>query len=791
MSIIKRIIPQLIIILIGCLCSYGQESIIKTDRESKNFLNHYLDEKLFAHTDKNLYMAGEILWFKLYYVDGTLHNPLDISKLAYVEVLDKESKPVLQSKIALNEGSGSGSFYVPVSLQSGVYRFRAYTQWMKNFPADYFFEKDIRIVNSMKNMEPQTPQNNAYDIGFFPEGGDLVQGLESKVAFRTVDRSGNGQNYEGIVINQHNDTVVSFQPLKFGIGHFMFTPKPGETYKAIIRINDTLVTREMPISNEQGFVMYTSNEGESKIRVKVSTNTSSTEPVHLLVQQRHAIKFSEKKSISSGTADFIIDKSSLGEGISQFTVFSNAKQAVCERLYFIRPSKQLLIETSGSEHQYSSRNQVLINVFTKEETGNPIPANLSVSVFKVDGFSASETKTITNYFWLTSDLKGNIESPGYYLSNTSAEVTEAVDNLMLTHGWRRFRLDPALNVTSIIPENLPEYRGHIITGIVTNTKTGLPASGILTYLSVPGKRVQLYSSKSDSVGRIRFYTTDFYGPNEILLQTDTRYDSTYHLEISNPFSEKFSSNQFPIFVLADTTKNSLVDNSVSAQVQNVFAMGKLNRFYTPLVDSSAFYGPPDNSYNLDNYVRFSTMEEVLREYVFEVLVRRHKENFRLIMYGGLENKIFIDDPLTLFNGVPVFETNKIIQYDPLKVQHIEIMQRRYFYGPSTMNGIVNFTTYQPDPVMVSSLNGVVFDYEGMQFNREFYSPVYETQDQRSSRFPDFRNVLYWSPDIKTNEHGKGSFSFYTSDEKGSYVVELEGMNSDGKIGNRFFLFTVK
>ena len=176
------------------------------------------------------------------------------------------------------------------------------------------------------------------------------------------------------------------------------------------------------------------------------------------------------------------------------------------------------------------------------------------------------------------------------------------------------------------------------------------------------------------------------------------------------------------------------------------------------------------------------MEEVLREYVSEVLVRRQKENFRLIMAGGIENKVFLDDPMTLLNGVPVFEANKVMQYDPLKVQKIEVIRRRYFYGPSILNGIVNFTTYQSDPGVLSDINTLVFDYEGLQFPREFYSPVYETQESLSSHLPDFRNVLYWSPDIKTDTHGKTEISFYTSDKKGNFRVVLQGITADGKVG---------
>jgi hypothetical protein len=180
------------------------------------------------------------------------------------------------------------------------------------------------------------------------------------------------------------------------------------------------------------------------------------------------------------------------------------------------------------------------------------------------------------------------------------------------------------------------------------------------------------------------------------------------------------------------------------------------------------------------------MEEVLREYVYEVLVRRQKENFHFVV-ADVDNKIFLDDPFTLINGVPVFDPNKIIKYDPLKVKKIDIIKRKYFYGPLIMNGIVNFITYQPDP----ELNPSALEYEGLQYQREFYSPVYETPEQVSSHLPDFRNVLYWAPDVKTDAQGKAEINFYTSDIKGKYVAVLQGMNDDGRVGEKFISFEVK
>ena len=131
------------------------------------------------HTDKNFYLAGEICWFKIYAVDAFFHRPLDINKVAYAELLDNTNHPVVQAKIALDKMGGNGSLYVPVTISSGNYKLRVFTNWMKNFSADYFFEKIVSIVNTQQlNEQPLNQPALAYDLQFFPEGGNLVNGLQ-------------------------------------------------------------------------------------------------------------------------------------------------------------------------------------------------------------------------------------------------------------------------------------------------------------------------------------------------------------------------------------------------------------------------------------------------------------------------------------------------------------------------------------------------------------------------------------------------------------------------------------
>jgi hypothetical protein len=776
--------------------SYGQS--VNPDSISSRF-NEFskrnYQEKIYVHTDRNLYLSGEILWFKIYEVGAAANIPLDFSKIAYAEILDKDRRPLMQAKISLTKGSGSGSLYLPADLSSGTYRIRSYTSWMKNFSPDYYFEKPITIVNTLAKPEkPVTAKNLKYDVQFFPEGGNLVEGLPSKVAFRAIDNNGKGVDFNGTIVDENNETIARIRPLKFGIGSFNLTPGKDKRYKALIEFPDKQSSEiQLPQVNKAGLVMSL-KEISDKIDLSVESISNPSQDIFLLIHTRQEIKVAEKLRLSGGKAAFQINKSNLGDGISHLTVFNSTGQPLAERLYFKRPASKLSFTVKPDQQLYGKRKKVTLELEAKTEAGTASDADASVSIYASTDFESNGTD-IVNYLWLKSDLKGNVEDPAYYFRNTDTQASEALDNLMLTHGWRRFVWEDVVNNKANTLEYLPEIDGHIINAKLTDTRTNSPATGIVGYLSVPGKNVRLYTGRSTSSGDIMFHTRDIFGPSELVAQTNYMQDSTYHIELSSPFSTKFSMHSLSTNTLTDNLRDQLLNQSVASQVQNVYLNEKLRTFYAKAQDSVSFYLKPDKSYLLDNFVRFNTMEEVLREYVSEVSVARQKDDFYLwvpFKRHSVESYKNVE-PLLLYDGVPIFDRgNKIVKYDPKKVKSIEVLTKKYYHGPVAFNSIINFKSYKNNlPDFQLDSRATVVDYEGAQLRREFYAPVYETQTQIADRMPDFRNLLYWSPDVNINASGKKTLSFYTSDQKGKYTVVVQGITSSGKPGSNTLTIEVK
>jgi len=175
-----------------------------------------------------------------------------------------------------------------------------------------------------------------------------------------------------------------------------------------------------------------------------------------------------------------------------------------------------------------------------------------------------------------------------------------------------------------------------------------------------------------------------------------------------------------------------------------------------------------------------------------MLVQKKGPHFHLPLYDYGTSTFFQGDPLILLDGVPVFDIDSLMILDPLKIRKLETVQHMYFLGGTNFDGIMNWTTYKGD------LGGynldphvTVVDYEGLQLEREFYSPSYETDDQVSTHLPDFRNVLYWSPVVSTNTQGKSDLNFYSSDMPGKYIVVVEGIADDGEAGSKLIGFEVE
>ena len=694
----------------------------------------------------------------------------------------------------MKKGTGSGSFYLPVNINSGAYRLRSYTNWMKNFNPDYFFEKSITIINTRKKTAPRVDNNpTQLHIQFFPEGGNLINNIKSNLAFKATDENGKGLNsFTGFIIDEKGDTLQEFSPFKFGMGHFEFLPAAGHRYQAIIVTPaGKKAIANLPDIATTGYAMQVNTDANNQVIVTVSTNERAANELLLLIHTRQCLKLVKTAPLEKGMARFVFDEKQLGDGISSFTIFDGNNLPVCERLFFRYPDKKLAIDAVPDHQANEQRSKISFQVKTSDEKGQLQAADLSMAVYRLDSVQSVPDRDIQSYFWLESDLKGRIESAGWYFEKQDSVRKEAMNNLLLTQGWRRFRWQDLFRNNPLSLAFTPEYAGHIIRAKVLNAQTGNPEKNIECYCSVPGIISRFAVSISDSNGIIQFEIPGVMGSSVIILQAKTQNGQSFKLEIDNPFFSPSTGGPISQAVLASVYPNTILDQSISMQVQNIYASDQLNQATNTIQDTSSFYTTPTSVYLLDNYTRFTTMEEVLREYVTNMVVRKSNGTFSLKLFDFSSSQVFDRSPLILLDGVPVFDINKFMGLDPLKIKKLELVNARYFSGNSYFDGIMSFSSYSGNlPGFELDSLALVMDYEGLQVQREFYSPAYDNEQQVSSHVPDFRNLLYWSPSVTTGLSGKTTVSFYSSDLPGKFIAVIQGTSSTGVCGMGTTVFEV-
>lgn len=787
---------SLLLMLMNCwqFCFAQQQWFDSIAPKFNQFQSKSFNEKIYIHTDKDFYITGEIVWFKIYSVEASGNTLSEISKVAYVEILNSDNKPVLQSKINMVNGMGNGSFTLPNSLQSGSFTLRAYTNWMKNSDPDYFFSKNLTIVNSLKKPNWLQQQENTLEtIQYFPEGGNLVYGLESKVAFKITNKSGEGIEGAGVLVNEDNDTLLHFNTHVFGMGNFIFTPLAGHQYKLIAHTkNNQLLSCDISKIYSDGYVMKLLPNENNQLNILIEANAQEeNKQLYIIAFSQQKIKFSKHATIIKGKAGITINKDSLADGISVITAFNEQRQPICERLVFKTPLKKLSIDLNTDKKIYDTREKVIIKLEAKNNSGYEAVSYLSSSVILTDSLQKAGSSSIFDYVYLSSDLKGYIESPEFYFKEKNATTELALDNLLLTQGWRRFEWSKIINNNKPVFNFLPEYEGPVIQATLINKATLHPVKDSMVYASIADTSFYFSSAVANQDGQLYFNARNIYGINKVIFTNAG--NNGLKLEFSNPFSTATGSKRTLPFSIDATLGNQLSKHVFDVGVFNSFRNeSKATYSVSGNIRSEAFYGRPDATYLLDDYTRFKTMEEVFREFIPEVRVRKENQLFYFRVQHSIWKNFFDQAPLILLDGIPMFDMNKFMETDPLKIKKIEVMTNNYFLGPSVNNGIVSCISYDGNIAGYElDKNAVIVNYEGLQVQREFYVPVYESVSQKNNRTADYRNVLYWNPDIKTNSGGTHEFSFYTSDIPGIYTIMLQGISNDGSVGSNTLQFQVK
>lgn len=407
---------------------------------------------------------------------------------------------------------------------------------------------------------------------------------------------------------------------------------------------------------------------------------------------------------------------------------------------------------SGLQKIYSTRSKVNINATLPKSA-----AELSVTVYKLDGLELQQQQS----FDLTTTV----------VKQNALELVYKA------------------NATTTYPS---EYSGHFVTGAVVDRQTGKPINGVTVYLSVSGERFYFGKAISNQKGAVRFDIGKPYGSKQIVVQLPHVKDSNAIVQLDAPFASVAVFEKQDGSVSFNGNKKQLEERVFYATVDQSFDANKTATFILPhFNDSTVFYGMPDKTYYLDDYTRFNTMEEVLREYVVEVDLRKSNSQYKFAVLDIPNKKSFENNPLVLIDGVPTNDINKVVAFDPLKLKRMDIVSRKFFLGDQPYDGIISLITYNGD------LGGyeldkqtLVVDYPGIPMKRQYKGLQYLDKLTLNNKLPDLRVLLYWEPYLKLSRNQSKSVTFYTADLEGDYVIEFKGVGENGRILSQQHYFSV-
>lgn len=770
-------------LMLGYQDSLAQSNTYSIEEVNERFehqVTNIHQEKTFIHLDRDSYITGETIWMSAYCVDASFHTPGDLSKVLNVELLDESHQAVKQIRIQLNGGFGQGQIFISPDILSGFYMIRAYTNWMKNFKEAFVFYKRIQIVNpsSVSNIRDSTTNlDNQTDIGFFPEGGNLIAGLKSKIAVKAVDSAGSGLAVTGIVYDNDDVEVAEFTTSEKGYTYFFLTPESTKSYFAMVKLDSAVIKYPIPKVEVQGISLSVNTSENGNLSISTEQTKNFLTNPYLVVHTRGVIKkiltidLAKKQNIN-------IKWNELPEGISHITLLNSDFTALAERLVFKYPDNSGPMNLDISHTEYGKRKKVDLTIALNERWNEGDSAHLSIAVSHSKAFSAHTDNIVSNLL-LTSDLKGSISSPWTYFDPNNKSRAEQLDLVMLTNGWRRFDWETVKQDQKIRIKYPAEIRAPILSGRVYKNEQGnLPISLQMNFL---GKASLMNSHNLDPEGFFHFEVPSRIDNEKVYFFVNRGNLLSDQISVSSPFDlASTDTRNFNNRYFASESREYLETLNTNIQISQVY------RDYNHINGSPAvvevintpFYGTPDYLYNLDDYTRFETIEDVFLEYIRTAVIR---DNNKMVGFYVLNNGFLSGSALTLIDGIPVFDTEYVKDFDPLKIEKISVVKSIYSMGSIDYHGIIDFTTYKGDfDEQELPKNIVEKVYHGLQHPRVFYSPDYSKNHDLLARIPDYRNTLYWNPQVKINGRENIKLQFFTADALGSYQIEVNGITNQGQ-----------
>ncbi len=787
----------------------AQGKLMPPDARSAQIQDAFADQfrllapALYVHTDKALYATGDRLWLSAYLLDAATHQRPVGETTMQVDLLTPAGRLVQHQWLDVKDGRAVGDFRLSDSLASGTYRLRAYTDEDagQRQPA---FERSVAVSNLLRTQPAPAavPAPDTLDLQVLPEGGRWIVGMPARLGVKVVGRDGRGRMTSGRIVDEAGREVGRFATNALGMGRIELTPQPGRMYSAEVMEGQAtgsagrlIAKRPLLTPETTGLTLsadVVSDTNRLTIRV-AQAGGPIADSVYLLIQQRGQIVRQQKLLIENGVAQFSLPVATLPSGLHQITLYDAAGGPQTERLVFI-PDRLPALGVVMTTHQphYQPREPVNLNIGLTDD-GQPAVAALSVSVADADLVPDDTAEaSLRTHVLLTGELRGRVEQPDVYGKDTSPATRRALDDLLLTQGWRRMTTQKPAGSTNgwTLSGRAEDRRGRPLVGEPVTLQLETNGLQFLRSLTTNQRgEFRLDGLRLTDTVRVRATTPKVNG-------SIIRFDAPGQ---SFQTTQLLTSNQSALAHWADAALSrqaawpALYRDSTARQLAEVVV-----RAYKPTpkrpaeVERASLHGSADATVIVEGNDSFSYaggIGDMIRRLPG---VRPAGNSFRIggpISLGSSESG-GDNTPLYLIDGVYADEPIAL-DVDPRTVSRIELLKyagTAGIYGARAAAGVIAIYTRKRKADVVTASGGTAVIVSGLVTPREFYVPRHDRPGHDSSTEAtgqptarvDRRDVLYWKPLAQTDANGQTGLRFPLSDVVKILRVTVQGITTEGR-----------
>lgn len=852
-----RRVTGYIFLLLFCLQAAAQETdsvinkLTRYIRATDQFSQYIPREKVYLHFDNTSYYQGDNIWFNCYVVTSELHEASTLSKTLYVELLNPGGEIIDKRILKIENGLCHGDFTLgQLPFYSGFYEVRAYTKYMLNFGEDVIFSRLLPVFNKPKeegNYEEKNMLKYGYgkypkkrekpqkgkkvNLKFYPEGGNLIQDIPSRIAFEITDAFGNPLDATGQIINEDKKEMTDFTVTHDGKGFFNYTPG-GDKRKAVVDYNGKKYQFDMPKPLPQGFTLQVDNlSSPDSLEISLQKNKQTpAEMLGMVITCRGKLyNYCLANILHNEPVRFKVDKTILPAGVSQITIFDSNGEIRCDRLIFTNREEQLTIKAKSEKEIYEPYEAVHMELSITDRENNPVHAPFSLSV--KDGMNEvkSDCNILTDLL-LMSDIKGYVHNPSYYFESGDSLHRSALDLLMMVQGWHRYSWEQMAGTVPFKlkyrPEQGIEMHGQVVSLVRKIPKPNVTVSSFLLKRGEEEKTTSAFDVfVTDSLGRFAFQA-DITGKWNMILSVSEKGKKKDHRiildRIFSPEPKRYRYADMQV-TLADKERTEAIDPEEIPDTRE--SEEDINAFLTAYEDSLAKAGNKEKVLRLDevtvtakkrsrekdifnNRSKSIAYYDVQSEWdditdrgkyigkdIHELMINMNN-NFRKIFSRQNEYLQYKGKtPLFVIN----YERTMATEMDYNKYKLIRLEAIKSIYINEDLSIMCQYADYRMSPLEVDEFYGcAVFIetfpdgkiptdagkgvrktwLEGYSQVKDFYSPDYSILPPE----PDYRRTLYWNPSVIPDKEGKASIRFYNNGSCRKFSISAETITSDGIIG---------